>query len=332
MKRDVIEMRKRHTNRAGSQGSDDSGGIPQSSTPSIAGGYKRARIRDSSSWNLSEGTACSDEGDVSIETSGSRDEGPAICDWSSWTISSEMWARIWFLWAIGGRRIMTWAFVIRRPEKILKKLVVGVDERMEKKKNTHTVRRTFHTAFRWFILSQAKTKSTAKRETGIARHGDEGSHIQGLGTIVTMKRGWLVFWITLRVIIVCNKPFQKRFQLIESFYTMLFWNNEFTMHNWMCVEPFWLCGESLSSRRVRSNSDVLVMHFFPVFQLLLLLCLSTWIGGVYSNEHTKEQIASDFFNKHGNGSTHTNNWAVLVCASRYWFNYRVSFATLFVLN
>lgn len=24
------------------------------------------------------------------------------------------------------------------------------------------------------------------------------------------------------------------------------------------------------------------------------------------------------------GSRHTNNWAVLVCSSRYWFNYRVS--------
>lgn len=23
------------------------------------------------------------------------------------------------------------------------------------------------------------------------------------------------------------------------------------------------------------------------------------------------------------GGRHTNNWAVLVCASRYWFNYRV---------
>jgi phosphatidylinositol glycan class K len=29
---------------------------------------------------------------------------------------------------------------------------------------------------------------------------------------------------------------------------------------------------------------------------------------------------------YGNTTTsrHTNNWAVLVCASRYWFNYRVS--------
>lgn len=24
------------------------------------------------------------------------------------------------------------------------------------------------------------------------------------------------------------------------------------------------------------------------------------------------------------GDRHTNNWAVIVCASRYWFNYRVS--------
>ncbi len=30
---------------------------------------------------------------------------------------------------------------------------------------------------------------------------------------------------------------------------------------------------------------------------------------------------TEFFERHG--SSHTNNWAVLVCASRYWFNYRV---------
>ena len=55
------------TNNAGSQGSEDSGGIPQSSTPCIGGGCRRARIRDSSSSNLSE-----DEGGTSIETSSSR--------------------------------------------------------------------------------------------------------------------------------------------------------------------------------------------------------------------------------------------------------------------
>lgn len=58
---EVDEMRW-HTNSAGSQGSDDSGGIPQSSTPSIGGGCRRARIRASSSWNLSE-----DEGGISID-------------------------------------------------------------------------------------------------------------------------------------------------------------------------------------------------------------------------------------------------------------------------
>ncbi|CAL1710765.1 unnamed protein product [Somion occarium] len=37
----------------------------------------------------------------------------------------------------------------------------------------------------------------------------------------------------------------------------------------------------------------------------------------------QEQHVTSFFNSHG-GSTsrHTNNWAVLVCSSRYWFNYR----------
>ena len=59
------------------------------------------------------------------------------------------------------------------------------------------------------------------------------------------------------------------------------------------------------------------MHF-----LFVLLCLSTWAVGAYSNEHTQEQLVGDFFSKNGT-STHTNNWAVLVCSSRYWFNYRV---------
>ncbi|KAF8155499.1 peptidase C13 family-domain-containing protein [Crassisporium funariophilum] len=67
------------------------------------------------------------------------------------------------------------------------------------------------------------------------------------------------------------------------------------------------------------------MHFFSAFQLLLWL--SSWTWGVYSNVNTQEQIVRDFFNSHelpnsAGESTHTNNWAVLVCSSRYWFNYR----------
>jgi hypothetical protein len=43
---------------------------------------------------------------------------------------------------------------------------------------------------------------------------------------------------------------------------------------------------------------------------------------------TAEQVAlTTFFNRNAtvitSESAHTNNWAVLVCASRYWFNYRV---------
>ncbi|KAK0473713.1 peptidase C13 family-domain-containing protein, partial [Armillaria novae-zelandiae] len=41
---------------------------------------------------------------------------------------------------------------------------------------------------------------------------------------------------------------------------------------------------------------------------------------------SKEDVIREFFANNGDtastGSTHTNNWAVLVCASKYWFNYR----------
>ncbi|KAG9313391.1 peptidase C13 family-domain-containing protein, partial [Chiua virens] len=49
----------------------------------------------------------------------------------------------------------------------------------------------------------------------------------------------------------------------------------------------------------------------------LLVWLAVWtVTGFAANE----QVVADFYNKHASG--HTNNWAVLVCASRYWFNYR----------
>ncbi|KAI9340284.1 peptidase C13 family-domain-containing protein [Obelidium mucronatum] len=35
-----------------------------------------------------------------------------------------------------------------------------------------------------------------------------------------------------------------------------------------------------------------------------------------------EELAGGFFSKHGSSRGHTNNWAVLVCTSRFWFNYR----------
>ncbi|KAJ7222680.1 peptidase C13 family-domain-containing protein [Mycena rebaudengoi] len=58
--------------------------------------------------------------------------------------------------------------------------------------------------------------------------------------------------------------------------------------------------------------------------LLLYLC---WSWAVLAALPSHEEIVGDFFAQRstkngGSTSDHTNNWAVLVCASRYWFNYR----------
>ncbi|KAI9569932.1 peptidase C13 family-domain-containing protein [Boletus coccyginus] len=51
----------------------------------------------------------------------------------------------------------------------------------------------------------------------------------------------------------------------------------------------------------------------------LLVCLAVWtVRSVVASE----QVVADFYGRHASSSGHTNNWAVLVCASRYWFNYR----------
>ncbi|KAF9527251.1 peptidase C13 family-domain-containing protein [Crepidotus variabilis] len=61
------------------------------------------------------------------------------------------------------------------------------------------------------------------------------------------------------------------------------------------------------------------------FFLHLVIGILSWSWAAASTD-SQEQIVKDFFDKNSNsnneGSTHTNNWAVLVCASRYWFNYR----------
>ncbi|KAJ7089361.1 peptidase C13 family-domain-containing protein [Mycena belliarum] len=64
---------------------------------------------------------------------------------------------------------------------------------------------------------------------------------------------------------------------------------------------------------------------YAVPHILLLLILSSVLC-IHGTTPSHEEIVGDFFNKNGNAdggtSDHTNNWAVLVCASRYWFNYR----------
>ena len=54
-----------------------------------------------------------------------------------------------------------------------------------------------------------------------------------------------------------------------------------------------------------------------------LALLLAQLGLVLANQ--VHQQVNDLFGHNGTGSatTHTNNWAVLVCSSRYWFNYRV---------
>ncbi|KAI0704676.1 peptidase C13 family-domain-containing protein [Earliella scabrosa] len=49
--------------------------------------------------------------------------------------------------------------------------------------------------------------------------------------------------------------------------------------------------------------------------ILLVLCLA-----FATRTEAQAEPVAQFFGRQG--SAHTNNWAVLVCASRYWFNYR----------
>ncbi|KAG1898457.1 peptidase C13 family-domain-containing protein [Suillus fuscotomentosus] len=63
-------------------------------------------------------------------------------------------------------------------------------------------------------------------------------------------------------------------------------------------------------------------QLLPQACLLLLTCFVAWAVGSSGSSAPAGERAADFFSRHDSGSGHTNNWAVLVCASRYWFNYR----------
>lgn len=69
----------------------------------------------------------------------------------------------------------------------------------------------------------------------------------------------------------------------------------------------------------------------PILRLLLIasiLCAYfayDFISEMQAAESDQEAAAESFFSARRHASQgHTNNWAVLVCSSRYWFNYRVS--------
>ncbi|KAG9221843.1 hypothetical protein CCMSSC00406_0005668 [Pleurotus cornucopiae] len=56
--------------------------------------------------------------------------------------------------------------------------------------------------------------------------------------------------------------------------------------------------------------------------LLFLLCFFDLASGINAHNVSQDEILQNFYSQGNNPQGHTNNWAVLVCASRYWFNYR----------
>ena len=62
------------------------------------------------------------------------------------------------------------------------------------------------------------------------------------------------------------------------------------------------------------------VHILEMRLHQLFICLVIWTVGSLA---ASEQVVAEFYGRHASSSGHTNNWAVLVCASRYWFNYRV---------
>lgn len=67
------------------------------------------------------------------------------------------------------------------------------------------------------------------------------------------------------------------------------------------------------------------MNVYNYWHVFLALILSAVCYETLANDAAQEARVRNFFAKNGGSSdsSHTNNWAVLVCASRYWFNYRV---------
>lgn len=69
-----------------------------------------------------------------------------------------------------------------------------------------------------------------------------------------------------------------------------------------------------------------IKRSFLGFLASLGIFAAFFLGEVSRAETANQAAAQAFFERAQHGTQgHTNNWAVLVCASRYWFNYRVSF-------
>lgn len=68
-----------------------------------------------------------------------------------------------------------------------------------------------------------------------------------------------------------------------------------------------------------SQFKFLLMNRLVLFQMLPLIMLLTVSAIVAIQQQTGlQRRVQSFFDTPG----HTNNWAILVCTSRFWFNYR----------
>jgi len=167
-------------------------------TPGIGGGLRRVRIRSRSSSAGSEGKSrpvgCSEGIWASEELPVWR-----ICcseeDWDKFPlICSESGSRGWFLWALFERLIMICDFAVRRTEN-------SEQHAQAVSKGTHNLLKVYGLTLALYpIPNRNKKRQRAKGNTQNPTGKPRNPHIVN-------PRG--LFWVTLWIIVVFNKPFES---------------------------------------------------------------------------------------------------------------------------
>lgn len=83
------------------------------------------------------------------------------------------------------------------------------------------------------------------------------------------------------------------------------------------THPCWSLFQSHDAQIARGRFTRAEMRLY-ILGLLLSLISAVWA----MTPQLQDQVSAFYGNGTATGR-HTNNWAVLVCSSRYWFNYRV---------
>ncbi|EGC33578.1 hypothetical protein DICPUDRAFT_36512 [Dictyostelium purpureum] len=80
---------------------------------------------------------------------------------------------------------------------------------------------------------------------------------------------------------------------------------------------------------IKSNQNIFFIVFIYMFLILYISSIESAISGVKAQELPPKTTIHNINNSKGNYNVehffrgeHTNNWALLVCTSRFWFNYR----------